>query len=121
MSYHSAKHCCSPKNCCSINLYLSLNTPAISNHCFPQVLLWDTTSGNSPIASIEKAHGSCDVHTVDWNRHREHLIVTGEEADTSEDGILPVIFGYLELQLAFRCYNKSIVTTANCSWKSYFV
>jgi hypothetical protein len=42
------------------------------------VLLWDTDASNSPVQAIEKAHGSCDVHTVDWSGLQEHLIVTGE-------------------------------------------
>jgi hypothetical protein len=45
-----------------------------------QVLLWDTAASNSPVQAIEKAHGSCDVHTVDWSGLQEHLIVTGEHA-----------------------------------------
>lgn len=42
-----------------------------------QILLWDTQSGNSPVQAIEKAHGSYDLHTVDWSGLQEHLIVTG--------------------------------------------
>lgn len=41
------------------------------------MLLWDTGASNSPVQAVEKAHGSCDVHTVDWSGLQEHLIVTG--------------------------------------------
>jgi hypothetical protein len=44
------------------------------------VLLWDTDASNSPVQAIEKAHGSCDIHTVDWSGLQEHLIVTGAAA-----------------------------------------
>jgi hypothetical protein len=44
-----------------------------------QVLLWDTAASNSPVQAVEKAHGSCDVHTVDWSGLQEHLIVTGDQ------------------------------------------
>eukprot|EP00879_Flechtneria_rotunda_P026840 GHRR01028676.1.p1 GENE.GHRR01028676.1~~GHRR01028676.1.p1 ORF type:complete len:453 (+),score=155.57 GHRR01028676.1:832-2190(+) len=50
-----------------------------------QVLLWDTSSGNSPIAAIDKAHGNCDVHTVDWSALQDHLLATG-----AADGSLKV-------------------------------
>ncbi|WIA34025.1 hypothetical protein OEZ86_012406 [Tetradesmus obliquus] len=50
-----------------------------------QMLLWDTGASNSPVQAVEKAHGSCDVHTVDWSGLQEHLIVTG-----AADGSLKV-------------------------------
>lgn len=58
--------------------------------CPLQVLIWDTSAGNSPVAAIKEAHGSCDVHTVDWNGLREHLVVTGRE---SEEQVYRVTLG----------------------------
>lgn len=43
------------------------------------MLFWDTASGTSPVQAVEKAHGSCDVHTVDWSGLQDHLVVTGEK------------------------------------------
>lgn len=46
--------------------------------CVVQVLFWDTTAGNKPVASIKSAHGmGPDVHCVDWSGLQEHLVVTG--------------------------------------------
>lgn len=43
-----------------------------------QVLFWDTTAGNKPVAAIKAAHGTGpDVHCVDWSGLQEHLVVTG--------------------------------------------
>lgn len=45
-----------------------------------QVLFWDTSAGNRPVASIKAAHGpGPDVHCVDWSGLQEHLVVTGDD------------------------------------------
>ncbi|KAF8066179.1 D-cysteine desulfhydrase 1 [Scenedesmus sp. PABB004] len=51
-----------------------------------QVLFWDVDAGAAPVAAIRDAHGAgSDVHTVDWSRVQDHLVVTG-----AADGSLKV-------------------------------
>lgn len=50
------------------------------SRCRSCLLLWDTRSGTGPVCRVEDAHGAGrDVQAVDWSRHDEHLLVTGDE------------------------------------------
>eukprot|EP00899_Mesostigma_viride_P011111 jgi/Mesvir1/1/Mv08890-RA.1 len=42
-----------------------------------QLLFWDARSGASPVLKVAKAHGTKDIHCVDWNVLDPNLIVTG--------------------------------------------
>ena len=41
------------------------------------LLLWDTRSGTAPALRKTDAHGTHDLHTVDWSGLREELLATG--------------------------------------------
>ncbi len=41
------------------------------------LLLWDTRAGTGPALRKTDAHGTHDLHTVDWSGLREELLATG--------------------------------------------
>ena len=41
------------------------------------LLLWDTRAGTAPALRKTDAHGTHDLHTVDWSGLREELLATG--------------------------------------------
>jgi hypothetical protein len=45
-----------------------------------QLLLWDTGSPGAPAARVREAHGSADLHCVDWSPLQPELLVTGARA-----------------------------------------
>lgn len=41
------------------------------------LLFWDTRSGIAPVLRMAQAHGSSDLHVVDWSSLRPELVATG--------------------------------------------
>lgn len=41
------------------------------------LLLWDTRSGSTASARVDKAHGQNDLHCVDWSARNTHHLATG--------------------------------------------